>query len=181
MRALTAVLLSLAAFLAVGSDAQTSTSLPPQADGRRIQNIPPEEMWTRVTQCVLPIYPELALTSQTTGTVDIGLCVSPRGDVANYRVLRGHPLLVNPAVVAIHQWKFQPNPGPGLVTCSRVRALVHFNADGTSAVEFAHAFLADDFGDPGLPNVQPVGDQPASSAGVPRPASAPECQLLAQP
>src|SRR5271157_4752608 len=106
MRALSAALLSLAAFLAVPGVAQDSTSLPPQVDARRIQNIPPEEMWTRVTQCFLPTFPELALASQTTGTVDIGLCVSPRGDVGNYRVLRGHPLLVDPAIIAIHQWKF---------------------------------------------------------------------------
>src|SRR5208337_3970434 len=128
MRARFVSLLSLAAFLAVPSDAQTATGLPPQVDGRRIQNIQPEEMWTRVTQCVFPSYPELALASQITGTVAIGLCVSPRGEVANYRVLKGHPLLVNAAVIAIHQWKFQPSPGPGVVMCSRVRARFAWNA-----------------------------------------------------
>jgi|SRR5208283_1479932 len=181
MRARFVSLLSLAAFLAVPSDAQTATGLPPQVDGRRIQNIQPEEMWTRVTQCVFPSYPELALASQITGTVDIGLCVSPRGEVANYRVLKGHPLLVNAAVIAIHQWKFQPSPGPGVVMCSRVRALVRFRADGTTSVSLAHAILADDFGDPGLPNVQPVGPMADSTVPVPRPASAPECQMTAQP
>ena len=178
MRARFVSLLSLAAFLAVPSDAQTATGLPPQVDGRRIQNIQPEEMWTRVTQCVLPAYPEPALASQTTGTVDIGLCVSPRGVVSNYRVLKGHPLLVNAAVIAIHQWKFEPNSGAAV--CSRVRALVLFNADGTTAVAFAHAILADDFGDPGLPIVQPVGRMGDSTVPVPRPASAPECQMSAQ-
>src|SRR5208283_3555781 len=178
MRPVYAALLSLAVFFVVPSDAQVSTGLPSQADGRRIQNIQPEEMWTRVTQCVLPVYPEPALTSQTTGTVDIGLCVSPRGEVSNYRVLKGHPLLVNAAVLAIHQWKFEPNPGAAV--CSRVRALVLFNADGTTAVAFAHAILADDFGDPGLPNISPVGPMAASTVPVPRPANAPECQKSAQ-
>ena len=50
MRAFYAALLSLAAFFAIPSDAQTSTDLPPQFDGRRIQNIPPEEMWKRVAE-----------------------------------------------------------------------------------------------------------------------------------
>ena len=178
MRALHAVLLSLAALLAVSSDAQNSTDSPPQVDARRIQNVQPEEMWTRVTQCFWPIYPEQALASHTSGKVDIGLCVTQKGDVTGYRVLRGHPLLVNSAVSAIHQWKFQPNAGPA---CSRVRALVSFNADGTTAVEFAHAILADDFGDPGLPNVRPVGQMSDSSIAVPRPETAPECQPAAQP
>ena len=95
------MLLSLAAFLVVPSDAQTSTDLPPQVDGRRIQNIPPEEIWKRVAECVFPFYPAVDLASGTTGTVAIGLCVSPKGAVSNYRVLAGHPSLVNAAVSAI--------------------------------------------------------------------------------
>jgi len=171
-----AALLSLAAFLAVPGDAQNSADVPPQVDARRIQNIQPEEMWARVTKCVLPAYPEQALTSQIIGTVDIGLCVSPRGEVANYRVLSGHPLLISAAVSAILQWKFQPNPGTRVATCSRVRGLVLFNADGTTAVALAHAILADDFGDPGLPNVTPAEPMVNSTVPVPRPVSAPECQ-----
>jgi len=181
MRAVFAALLSLAAFLAVPSVAQTSIELPPQVDGRRIQNIQPDEMWARATKCVLPAYPAPALASQVIGTVDIGLCVSPKGEVANYRVLVGHPLLVTAAISAIQQWTFQPNPGPGLVTCSRVRALVRFNPDGTTAVALAHAILPDDFGDLGLPKVKPVGAMANSPVPVPRPASAPECQLSSQP
>jgi TonB family protein len=181
MRAIFAALLSLAAFLAVPSVAQTSTDLPPQVDGRRIQNIQPDEMWTRVTKCVLPAYPSLALASQIIGTVDIGLCVSPSGEVANYRVLAGHPLLVNAAISAIQQWVFQPNPGPGVVTCSRVRALLRFNMDGTTTVALAHAILPDDFGDLGLPKVKPPGPMANSPVPVPKPANAPECQLSPQP
>jgi len=179
MRAiLVAVLLSLAAFLAVPSGAQTSTERPPQADGRRIQNIPPEEMWKRVAECVLPYYPAVALASRTTGTVSIGLCVSPKGAVSNYRVLVGHPSLVNAAVSAINEWKFEPDSGAA--TCSRVRALVSFNPDGSTAVALGHAILADDYGDPGLPNFQkgrPMDDPTV----VPRPRSAPECQTAPAP
>src|SRR5271166_271877 len=106
MKAICAMLLSLAAFLVVPSDAQTSTDIPPQVDGRRIQNVQPDEMWTRVTHCVLPYYPAVALASHIYGVVDIGLCVSPKGDIANYRLLTGHPALANPALSAIGQWKF---------------------------------------------------------------------------
>lgn len=171
------MLLSLAALFAVSSDAQTSPELPPQADGRRIQNVPPEEMWTRVTQCVLPRYPPLAEASHTYGIVDIGLCVSPKGEVANYRVLSGHPSLVTAAGSAIHQWKFEPKAGPA---CSRVRALMFFKSDETTAVALAAAVLADDFGDPGIPNKRTVEQMTDPGQAVPRPATVPECQPDAQ-
>lgn len=178
MRALYAVLLSLAALLAVPSDAQTSPDLPPHADGRRTQNVSPAEMWARVTQCFLPSYPLLALASHVYGIVDIALCVSPKGDVANYRVLSGHPSLVEAAGSGIQQWKFQPVAGPA---CSRVRALVVFKPDETIALALAPAVLADDFGDPGLPNVRTVEQMTDPARAVPPPATAPECQPAAPP
>jgi len=122
------------------------------AESRRIQNIAPEEMWNRVAQCVFLEYPALAIDSHITGTVDIAIGVSPEGDVGkNSRVLDGPPLLVQSAMLAIRQWKFRPNEVQGEVTWSRARALVRFNTDGTTAVDFAPAILADNFGDPGTP------------------------------
>jgi TonB family protein len=137
----------------------------------RIQNIAPEEMWKRVTQCMLPKYPELAFDTHITGTVDIGLGISPDGAVDNARVLDGPPLLVQSALDAIRQWKFRPNVAQGEVTWSRVRALVRFNADGTTAVALAPAILADNFGDPGTPRSTVV-------APFPRPESSPVCKSV---
>jgi TonB family protein len=171
------VFVSLALLLAMPSAAQNSTDVPPQVDGRRIQNVQPEDMWTRVAHCVLPYYPAVALASRITGIVDIGLCVSPKGDVANYRLLAGHPALANSALSAIGQWRFQPVSGPA---CSRVRTQVFFNADGGTAVELAHAILADDFGDPGLPDFRRNG-QMTDSTAVHRPSTAPECDLATSP
>ena len=145
------------------SDAQISTQAPSNAESGRIQNIAPEEMWKRVTQCAFPTYPGLAFDSHIAGTVDIGLGISPKGDVANYRVLDGPPLLVQSAMDAIRQWKFRPNVVQGEVTWSRVRALVRFNADGTTAVDLAPAILTDHFGGPGTPKLL--------AAAFPRPAS----------
>jgi TonB family protein len=108
------------------------------------------------------------------GTVDIGLGVSPEGDVGkNSRVLDGPPLLVQSAMDAMRQWKFRPNIVQGGVTWSRVRALVHFNSDGTTAVDLAPAILADNFGDPGTPK--------SAAALLPRPASAPACKAANEP
>jgi TonB family protein len=108
------------------------------------------------------------------GTVDIGLGVSPQGDVGkNSRVLDGPPLLVQSAMDAMRQWKFRPNVVQGEVTWSRVRALVRFNSDGTTAVDLAPAILADNFGDPGTPKL--------AAASFPRPASSPSCKTANEP
>jgi TonB family protein len=145
------------------------TKAPANTESRRIQNIAPEEMWNRVTLCTFPRYPVLAIGAHITGTIDIGLGVSPEGDVdKNSRLLDGPPLLVQSAMDAMRQWKFRPNVVQGEVTWSRVRALVRFNSDGTTAVDLAPAILADNFGDPGTPK--------SAAASFPRPASSPICK-----
>ena len=168
MKPLTVVALSFLILFAWRSSAQTSS--PASSESARIQNMAPEEMWIRVTQCVFPTYPRLAIDSRIAGTVDIGLAISVVGDVANYRVLDGQPLLVKAAVDAVRQWKFRPNVVQGEVTGSRVRALVRFNADGTTVVDLAPAILADNFGNPGTPR--------SAAKEFARPANSPECKSL---
>ncbi len=170
MKTLIAMALSLPLLFAWPSSAQISTQAPSNAESSRIQNIAPEEMWKRVTQCVFPIYPGLASALQLSGTVDIGLGISPEGNVANYRVLAGKPLLVQSAVDAIRQWKFRPSVVQGEATWSRVRAVVRFNANGRTAVDLAPAILADNFGDPGTPR--------SAAKELRRPVSSPECKSM---
>ena len=166
----------LSFLLSLPSHAQESAK-PANAHSGRIQNIAPQEMWKRVTQCVFPTYPPQAFSAHITGTVDLGLGVSPVGDVDNYRVLRSdHPLLIQPALDAIRQWKFRPNLVQGEVTWSRIRALARFNADGTTAIELEHAILADNFGDPGTSTSASAASAVSTSEAVPRPESAPACQ-----
>lgn len=155
----------------VSSTAQNQDAA--NTEPRRIQNIAPEEMWSRVTACFFPRYPQLALAAHITGTVNIGLAVTPQGDIGNhFRVLDGHPLLVQSAIDAIRQWKFTPNEVAGEVW-SRVRALVRFNSDGTTAVDLAPAILADSFGDPGTPR--------SEAKTFPRPPSSPGCSIVTDP
>jgi hypothetical protein len=153
------------------SGAQVAAMAPANAASGRIQNIAPEEMWKRVTECAFPTYSNSAFATYVSGTVDIGLGISTEGDVANTsRVLDGPPLLVPSAMDAIRQWKFHPNEVRGEVTRSRVRARVRFNADGTTAVDLSPAILPDDFGDPGTPR--------SSASEFPRPATAPTCKSV---
>ena len=145
---------SLASGAAVSSNVNSGTSSLPQRSApalieARIQNIQPDVVRARVTHAVLPIYPAYAIQAHVAGTVEVGLGVSPNGDVGSARVLIGHPMLITPALEAIRQWRFQPNQAQGEPTWSRMRALVRFRTDGTTAVAFAPPLLADSFGDLG--------------------------------
>jgi TonB family protein len=168
----------------VPTNASQNSAPALNTESRRIQNIPPDEMWNRVTQCFLPGFPQLALDGHITGTVSIGLAVTPQGEIGdiglavtpqgeigdNSRVLDRNPLLVQSAIDAIRLWKFRPNEVQGEVTWSRVRALARFNSDGTTAIDLAPAILADNFGDPGTPK--------SAATAFPRPSSAPVCKPM---
>ena len=60
---------------------------------------------------VSPVYPELARRMSITGTVRLAVVVAPNGQVKNTKAIGGHPILVNAAVDAMRQWKFEPAPG----------------------------------------------------------------------
>ena len=57
---------------------------------------------------VNPVYSELAIRARVSGTVVLSALVDEMGNVANLRVLSGHPLLVKSAVDAVSQWKYSP-------------------------------------------------------------------------
>jgi TonB family protein len=170
--------LSLAYAVGLSSRAQFAPNSLGNKESARIQNIAPQEMWKRVTQCVFPTYPLFARQSHITGTVDIGLGISPKGEVANHRVRSGPAFLIPAAVDAILEWKFQPNIVNGEATWSRTRALARFNEDGTTTIDLARAFRADDFGDPGTPVAEPAEAMVSSTAAVTRPEAVMVCKSV---
>lgn len=62
----------------------------------------------KVKQRVAPVYPDLAKRMAVTGKVKIEVVIAPDGKVKTTRVIGGHPLLVNPAIDAVKEWKFNP-------------------------------------------------------------------------
>jgi TonB family protein len=60
----------------------------------------------KVKTRVAAVYPELARRMNVTGKVKIEVVIAPDGYVKSTRVIGGHPLLVNPAVDAVKEWKF---------------------------------------------------------------------------
>jgi periplasmic protein TonB len=74
------------------------------------QETPAEEGKRKVRTKVVPEYPPLAKQMNVTGKVKIETTIAADGHVVNTRVVGGSPLLVNAAVAALKQWRFEPAP-----------------------------------------------------------------------
>jgi len=55
-----------------------------------------------------PEYPELARLARVEGDVEFEAVISKDGTIEELKVLKGHPLLVNAALEAVRQWRYQP-------------------------------------------------------------------------
>jgi protein TonB len=55
-----------------------------------------------------PIYPPIAMQMNISGRVKIEATISAEGRVVNTRVVGGSPFLVNAALDAIKDWRFEP-------------------------------------------------------------------------
>jgi TonB family protein len=59
---------------------------------------------------VNPAYPELAKRLNITGRVKIEVVIAPDGHVKSTRAIGGHPILVQPCVDAVKEWRFDSAP-----------------------------------------------------------------------
>ena len=57
---------------------------------------------------VQPLYPPLARQTRISGTVRLHAIIAKNGTVEQLEVISGHPLLVQSALDAVRQWKYQP-------------------------------------------------------------------------
>jgi TonB family protein len=57
---------------------------------------------------VQPVYPETARIAHIQGDVVLRAIIDKNGNVAEARVVSGHPLLINAAMDAVKQWVYQP-------------------------------------------------------------------------
>ena len=63
---------------------------------------------SKLIRRVEPSYPELAKRARVSGIVLLQVIVGESGDVAEVKVIRGHPLLTPAAVNAVKQWQYSP-------------------------------------------------------------------------
>lgn len=65
----------------------------------------------KVRNEVAPVYPDLAKEMHLTGKVKIEAAISADGRVLSEKVIGGSPVLVNAALIALKEWRFEPAPG----------------------------------------------------------------------
>jgi TonB family protein len=70
-----------------------------------------EEVTRKVKIKVAPVLPELARRMSITGVVKIMVTVAPNGSVKDAKIVGGHPVLVNAALEAVKQWRFEAATG----------------------------------------------------------------------
>lgn len=56
---------------------------------------------------VTPVYPEIAKNMHVSGSVRLEVLVAANGSVKSVKALGGHPLLIDAAVSAVKQWKYE--------------------------------------------------------------------------
>ena len=57
---------------------------------------------------VAPAYPEMAKRMSVSGAVKLEVVVAANGSVKAVRPLGGHPMLIDAAVSAVKQWRYEP-------------------------------------------------------------------------
>ena len=84
---------------------------PLPADETRVLGEPPKLSYeaARVVKEVPPVYPPVAKTSRTEGTVELTCVVTPDGRPTEIKVLKSvDPMLDQAAMEALSQWEFSP-------------------------------------------------------------------------
>ena len=76
---------------------------------------------------VNPVYPSLARDARIWGTVLVDAVIDEHGNVVQARVLSGHPLLIDAALKAVLQWKYEPTTLNGQPVSVELQVQVHFN------------------------------------------------------
>lgn len=65
-------------------------------------------MAAKLIHQVKPVYPPLAISSRTQGTVKLTAVIGRDGTIQNLQLISGHPLLVQAALIAVKQWRYSP-------------------------------------------------------------------------
>jgi periplasmic protein TonB len=107
----------------------TAVPTPPPAPGpvHKVLRVGSNLKAPRQTYNVDPVYPPLARQAHVSGTVVVDAVIDEHGDVVEVRVVSGHPLLVDAALKAVGQWKYEPTTLNGQPISVVLQVQVHFN------------------------------------------------------
>ena len=76
---------------------------------------------------VQPLYPPLARQARVQGDVVLDSVIDQQGHVTQLKVVPGHPLLVESAIHAVAQWRYQPTLLNGTPVAVDMMVTVHFD------------------------------------------------------
>ena len=74
------------------------------------ESVKTDELSRKPKTKVAPVYPDVARRMGVSGIVKLSVVVAPNGTVKSSKVIGGHPVLVNAAMDAMKQWKFESAP-----------------------------------------------------------------------
>jgi periplasmic protein TonB len=80
----------------------------------------------RLIRKIQPQYPELAKETRTQGVVVLDCVIDQQGNVTQMKLVSGHPLLVQAALNAVRQWKYQPTLLNGIPVAVEMEVTVKF-------------------------------------------------------
>ena len=103
--------------------ATSAPSLPAEAPPVRVGGAIAEP---RKRRHVNPVYPKEAIQARLQGVVILECTIDRDGRVAEVRVLRGVPLLNEPAIEAVRQWEYEPTQLNGVAVPVLMTVTVNF-------------------------------------------------------
>lgn len=83
-------------------------SRPPAPEPRQTVSVSKGVQEAKLISRPLPVYPPIARSARISGVVRLMAFISENGVIEELRVVEGHPLLVQAAVEAVRQWRYQP-------------------------------------------------------------------------
>ena len=109
----------------------TGTVVPtPPPAARPVQKVVPvggNVKAPRLTYSVNPAYPPLARDAHIGGTVVVDAVIDEHGNVVQARIVSGHPLLIDAALRAVLQWKYEPTTLNGQPVSIELQVQVYFS------------------------------------------------------
>jgi protein TonB len=88
--------------------AAPNPALPPASQGPKVIHLGGQLEEARLVHYVEPMYPLLARQGRIEGVVMLHAIIAEDGTVRSLQALSGPPLLIQSAVEAVRQWRYQP-------------------------------------------------------------------------
>jgi len=99
------------------------------AGAQELRHVSNEEARSHLAKQVEPVYPKMAQIAHIQGAVNLEITITEDGSVTGLRAVSGHPILLQSAMDAVQQWKFQPFMEAGKPAPVRAAIKVYFGLE----------------------------------------------------